>query len=58
MQKTSYYILSHLALIMHAIAAKFHATVENLVPVGYQDENGFHRGVKRSGPGDQWPTVD
>jgi hypothetical protein len=58
MQKTSYYIVSHLALIMHAITAKFHATIENLVPVGYQDESGFHTGVKRTSAGENWPTVD
>lgn len=58
MQKTSYYILSHLALIMHAISAKFHATMENLVPVGYQDESGFHRGAKRAGEAEAWPRVD
>jgi hypothetical protein len=58
MQKTSYYILSHLALIMHAIAAKFHTTMESLAPVGYQDESGFHRGVKRAGEAEAWPRVD
>jgi hypothetical protein len=58
MQKTSYYIVSHLAMIVHAIAAKFHATMDNLVPVGYQDESGFHTGVKRSSSGETWPPVD
>jgi hypothetical protein len=58
MQKTSYYIVSHLALIVHAITAKLHAAMENLVPVGYQDESGFHRGVKRSSASEKWPTVD
>jgi hypothetical protein len=58
MQKTSYYIVSHLALIVHAITAKFHAAMENLVPVGYQDESGFHTGVKRSSDAAKWPTVD
>jgi hypothetical protein len=58
MQKTSYYIISHLALIYHAITAKLHAAMENLVPVGYQDESGFHTGVKRSSDGAKWPSVD
>jgi hypothetical protein len=58
MQKTSYYILSHLALIVNAITAKFHATMESLVPVGYQDETGFHTGVKRSSDSGKWPTID
>ncbi len=58
MQKTSYYIVSHLALIYHAITAKLHAAMDNLVPVGYQDEGGFHTGVKRSSQSDKWTTVD
>lgn len=58
MQKTSYYILSHLALIVHAISARFHAVMENLVPVGYQDESGFHTGVKRVSTGEKWPPVN
>ena len=58
MQKTSYYITSHLGLIVHAITAKFHAAMENLAPVGYQDETGFHLGVKRSSQDEKWPTVD
>jgi hypothetical protein len=58
MQKTSYYILSHLALVVHALSARFHAAVESLVPVGYQDETGFHTGVKRSGDSEKWPPAD
>jgi hypothetical protein len=58
MQKTSYYIVSHLALIVSAISAKLHAAMDNLVPVGYQDESGFHTGVKRSSDGEKWPPVD
>jgi hypothetical protein len=58
MQKTSYYITSHLALIAHLVAAKLHAAWENLIPVGYQDETGFHVGVKRSSREENWPRVD
>jgi hypothetical protein len=58
MQKTSYYITSHLALIVHSITAKFQAALDNLVPVGYQDETGFHVGVKRSSQDEKWPAVD
>ena len=45
-------------MIAHAISAKMHATMENLVPVGYQDETGFHRGVKRSSDEATWPKID
>lgn len=58
MQKTSYYITSHVAMFLHALAAKFHAAWDNLVPVGYQDETGFHAGTKRSSQGEIWPPVD
>jgi hypothetical protein len=30
------------------IVAWFQNTVKNQIPVGYQDENGFHFGVKRA----------
>jgi hypothetical protein len=35
-----------LALVVNGVAAKFRAVKEKIIPVGYQDETGFHYGVK------------
>jgi hypothetical protein len=52
--KTSLYI-SGVALLFAALMARVRATMERQIPLGYQDEAGFHEGEKK-GPGeDIWP---
>jgi hypothetical protein len=36
---------------------KLRNAVKSSIPVGYQDENGFHMGVKREEKPAKWPTV-
>ena len=36
-----------ISLMANGLAAKFRAVKEKIIPVGYQDETGFHYGVKR-----------
>ena len=36
--------------------AKLKSAVNIEVPVGYQDENGYHSGVKPDGTEMEWPT--
>jgi hypothetical protein len=38
------------------LLAKLRNVVKINVPVGYQDESGFHTGVKRSEKQAQWPA--
>ena len=45
--KTSFYVMAFTVLFA-AIAAKLRAAYEKQVPVGYQDETGFHFGVEQS----------
>jgi hypothetical protein len=47
MHKTYFYIIATL-LPLAAIAAKAMAKLKVEVPVGYQDENGFHVGTARA----------
>ncbi|MGA2748161.1 MAG: hypothetical protein ABSG59_05230 [Verrucomicrobiota bacterium] len=42
--KASVSLLAMAALVIAAIAAKIHATVEAQAPLGYEDETGFHFG--------------
>ena len=42
--KASVSVLAMAALVIAAIAAKIHATVDAQAPVGYEDEAGFHFG--------------
>jgi hypothetical protein len=50
MQKTTTAHTTHtssLGLLMEAFVAKMRASLNKLVPVGYQDESGFHLGVDK-----------
>lgn len=42
--KASVSILAMATLVIAAVAAKVRATVESQVPVGYEDDGGFHFG--------------
>jgi hypothetical protein len=52
MHKTSVYV-SSLVLLFVGIMAKVRAQMDKQVPVGYQDESGFHVGEKKSK--ENWP---
>jgi hypothetical protein len=47
MTKRQSLLVIALASMVNGLAAKFRAAKEKIVPVGYQDETGFHYGVKR-----------
>jgi hypothetical protein len=42
-------------LIMAGIIARLRAAMKIQVPLGYQDETGFHTGVKQAGRETSWP---
>jgi hypothetical protein len=44
-------------LHFHAIIAKLRNAVRIQIPTAYQDESGFHMGVKSTGKDMQWPPV-
>jgi hypothetical protein len=44
-------------LILHGVVAKLRNAVRIDIPIGYQDETGFHMGVKPAPKGVQWPPV-
>jgi hypothetical protein len=44
-----------LSLLLGSIVAKLRSAIANHVPVGYQDEAGFHFGVKPTQ--DRWPAI-
>jgi hypothetical protein len=44
-------------LHLHEMAAKLKRSIRFEVPTGYQDETGFHMGVKPQGQGIKWPPV-
>jgi hypothetical protein len=46
-----------LALHVHEIAAKLKRAIRIEVPIGYQDETGFHMGVKPAEKEVKWPSV-
>jgi len=54
MHKTYFYIIAML-LPLAAMAAKAIAKLKVEVPVGYQDENGFHTGSSRADNKVNWP---
>jgi hypothetical protein len=54
MHKAQFYIIAMLVPLV-AIAAKMLARLKVEVPVGYQDENGFHTGTGRSESKVNWP---
>jgi hypothetical protein len=41
---------------LQGLLAKLRNAIKTSVPVGYQDENGFHFGVKREEKQTQWPA--
>jgi hypothetical protein len=43
--KATVSLLAMASLVIAAIAAKIHATINAQAPVGYEDENGFHFGA-------------
>ncbi len=45
-------------LHLDGFLARFRAMFRFQVPVGFQDEKGFHYGVKRSKGEIKWPPVD
>jgi hypothetical protein len=54
MHKTQFYIMA-MMVPLAAIAAKIIARLKVEVPVGYQDENGFHVGRGRNESKVSWP---
>jgi hypothetical protein len=44
-------------LIVHGVVAKLRNAVRIDIPIGYQDETGFHMGVKPAQNKVQWPPV-
>jgi hypothetical protein len=49
--------MASLGLMFHGIVAKLRNAVRIDIPVGYQDETGFHYGVKQAQNGIKWPQV-
>lgn len=47
--------IAAMSLILCGIVARLRAAVNIQVPLGYQDETGFHKGVKRGGREASWP---
>ena len=54
MHKAQLYIIAMLVPLA-AVAARMLASLKVEVPVGYQDENGFHVGASRSQGKVNWP---
>jgi hypothetical protein len=44
-----------LSLLFAGIIAKLRSVIASQVPLGYQDESGFHLGVKQTQ--DKWPAI-
>jgi len=49
--------IASFGLIFHGIVAKLRNAVRIDIPIGYQDETGFHMGVKPAQKEVQWPPV-
>jgi hypothetical protein len=45
-----------MVLLLAAIAAKVRAMIDEQIPMGYQDESGFHTGTKSTGES-SWPRL-
>jgi hypothetical protein len=50
-------VYSGVGFPLSGIVAKLRNAIKMNIPVGYQDENGFHTGVKRAEKEDKWPSV-
>jgi hypothetical protein len=44
-------------LHLHEIVAKLRKAIRFYIPTGYQDETGFHMGVKPAEKSVKWPPV-
>ena len=44
-------------LLFHGIVAKVRNAIKIEIPIGYQDETGFHMGVKAAESEIKWPPV-
>lgn len=49
MTKTAPEVTIGISTLFAMIAAKVRAAIEAQVPIGYQDESGFHTGIKPRG---------
>jgi len=45
--KTWFLIVAAINILFIGLAAKWLESIKNRVPVGYQDESGFHFGIKK-----------
>jgi hypothetical protein len=45
-----------MVILVAAVAAKVRAMIDAQMPMGYQDEGGFHAGIKRDGDA-KWPSL-
>jgi hypothetical protein len=54
MHKTYFYFIA-VMVPLAALVAKTMAKLKAAVPVGYQDENGFHAGTNRAESKASWP---
>ena len=52
--KSSFYAVV-VTVLFAGILAKIRAAMDKQVPVGYEDENGFHLGVQPAGKTNDWP---
>jgi hypothetical protein len=52
--KQSFYAAA-VTLLFAGILAKLRAMLDKHVPVGYQDENGFHTGIGSEKESNHWP---
>ena len=49
--------MASIGLMFHGVVAKLRNAVRIDIPIGYQDETGFHMGVKSAPNRTQWPPV-
>jgi hypothetical protein len=49
-------VYSGVGFPLQGLLAKLLNAVKISIPVGYQDENGFHYGVKQVGKQTEWPS--
>ena len=46
-----------ITVLIIAALAKVRSAILNQVPLGYQDENGFHLGEQKAGAEQSWPSA-
>ncbi len=54
--KNSFYAIV-VTILFAGILAKLRAALDRQVPVGYQDENGFHLGTQPAGKSNDWTSA-